>query len=152
MAMYEDKGYCPNNAFLHYGMNGSNEVSALWEKTKSILGDRTGYMVYSEAGCNYQESYIVDALEGAKGTLGVEVATALKQLIPVCKYAEEGRMIICTDLINPYQIPAKIGEYDGKWSLCIDDDPVKTLLFEDERYLVAIQDEGEAVHIYLFKK
>ena len=150
MAMYEREGYCPNNAFLHYGMNG--KAGEMWEKTESILGDRTGYMVYSEAGCNYHECYVVDALEGAEGTLGIEVATALKKLIPVCEYAKIGKKILCTDLINPYQIPAKIGEADGKWVLCMSEDPTKTLLFQDERYLIAIQDEGEAVHLYIFRK
>ena len=150
MAMYENRGYCPNNEFLHYQMNQGNKVSDSWEKTKEILGDRIGYMVYSENGYATKSSYIVDALAGATGTLGLDVANALKFLIPECKYAETGRPIICTDLINPYQIPANIVENDGKWNLC--GESSGTELFEDKRYLIAIQDDGQEVHIYLYKK
>lgn len=153
MAMYEDKGYCPNNSFFQYELEG-NEVSPLWKRTKEILGDRTGYMVYSKGGANCNGCcYIVDALEGAKGTLGIEIACALKFLIPTCKYAEFGRAIICTDLINPCLIPAEICRVNSdKWTLCSSEKPEKTILIEDERYLVAIQDNKEEVHIYLYKK
>lgn len=150
MAMYENKGYCPNNAFLHYGMDGNKKVSTMWDKVKDILGDRIGYMVYSENGFSYKECYIVDAIEGGEGSLGMEVAVTLQNLIPVCEYAKKGRPIICTDVINPHQIPVNIAETDKKWALCTDDE--KTFLFEDERYLVAIQNNSEEVNIYLYKK
>lgn len=151
MAMYESRGFCPNNSFLHYG--AENEVSANWERTREILGDRCGYMVYDDNNCVYNaECYIVDALVGAKGTLGIEIACALRYLVPVCIYAEKGRPICCFDLNNPYKIPANIGEREGKWILSSEEDPAKTLLLEDERFLVAIQDTEKEVNVYLFKK
>jgi hypothetical protein len=150
MAMYENRGYCPANAFSWY--REEKEVSATWKETEKILGDRIGYMVYSKDGYSYSECYVVDALVDANSFMGIEIAMTLQYLIPVCKYAEEGRPIICTDLINPYQMPAKIRENNGIWELCVDEDPSKTFLFQDERYLVSIQDDGKEVHMYLYKK
>ena len=150
MAMYENKGTCPEVEFAAYSKH--HEVSDFWDRTLEILEDRIGYMVYLKSCNNYKGSYIVDALEGAEYTLGIEVACALKHLIPVCNYAECGKPIICTDLVNPYQIPAKIYECDGKWDLCLSEDKEKTLLFEDDRYLIAIQHDDEVVNIYLYKK
>lgn len=152
MAMYENRGFCPHNSFLHYNMNG-NEVNPLWETTGKILGDRPGYMVYDKAMNAYKgECYIVDAMMGGTGTLGLEIACALRSMIPVCKYSETGRPIVCADLLNPYQIPAAIGQLEDEWKLCEGEDPAKTVLVQDDRYLVAIQDDGNEVKVYLFKQ
>ena len=146
MAMFEKEGYCPSSAFLHYGE--TYEVSPLWKKTEEILGDRIDYMVYTKGGQSYKGGFIVDALKGGNDTLGIEVATALKIFIPYCKYAETGKKILCTDVINPAIIPVKIVEKDGKWT------SFEAFVFEDSRYLVVIQDfdEDEEVRVYIFKK
>ena len=143
MAMFEREGFCPNNSFYHYG----KEVSDTWEKTREILGDRTGYMVYTEAGCAYQGSYVVDCLMGAKSNIGIEIANTLKVLNPKCQYAQYGKKILITDVINPYQIPyitCGCGEFRTN--------DEKLHLFEDERYLCGIIGEGECIRMYFYKK
>lgn len=154
MAMYESRGYCPSNEFLHYGSHNPDKVSTRWEVTRSMLGDRIGYMVYAPNASCYQGCYIVDALKGndEESFLGIEVAAVLKTRIPVCIYAESGRPIVCTDVINPHQIPAAIIDNSGKWCLCASEDACQTLLLEDNRYLIAVQDDEKEVHLYLFKK
>ena len=147
MAMYEKEGYCPNNEFVHYPME-NGPVPVLWDRTREILGDRTGYMVYTEAGNSYYgSSYVVDCLVGSTTTLGVEVACKLRDLIQKCVYAETGRKILVTDVINPFQMPGLSGNIDTGF---IGSD--KLFVLEDNRYVVGITDEEDAVHMYLFKK
>ena len=151
MAIFESTGFCPNNSFLHYAMEKGDAVPANWKITQKLLGDRKGYMVYTKAGCAYYGyCYVVDALIGATDTLGIEVACKLQALIPVCKYAETGRMILITDVINPFQIPGVGRNSSGDTSEFVADENLA--MFEDERYLVGIIDEGNAVHMYFFKK
>lgn len=157
MAMYEDRGYCPNNDFWQRETN-ENNISRNWEETERLLGDRIDYMVYSPGGYEHKgECYIVDALMGATGTLGIQIAAALKQLIPTCIRNEQGCPIVCTDLINPSQILVKASEKNGKWS-CLSTErrtcsgQEAASLYEDERYLVFIQEAEGEVHIHLYKK
>lgn len=151
MAMYENIGFCPNNSFLHYAMEKGDAIPANWKITQKLLGDRKGYMVYTKAGCAYYGyCYVVDALIGATDTLGIEVACKLQALVPVCKYAETGRMILITDVINPFQIPGVVNSTSGGTSNFMASDDMT--LFEDERYLVGITEDGDAVHMYFFKK
>lgn len=148
MAMFENEGFCPNNSFLHYVMEKQEELPEIWERTNELLGDRKGYMVYTEAGCVWHGyCYVVDCLVGATSTIGIEVATHLKTLIPNCKYAETGRKILVTDVINPYQIPGLCMK--GETFVSSDG---KVVILEDDRYVVGITDEGKAVHLYFFKK
>lgn len=147
--MFENDGYCPSSAFLHYGE--TYKVSPLWGKTEEILGDRIDYMVYTKGGYSYKGGFIVDALKGGDETLGIEVATALKIFIPSCEYGDTGKKILCTDVINPAIIPAAIVEKDGKW-ICLDGAVITTFVFEDSRYLIAIQNLEEEVRVYIFKK
>lgn len=151
MAMYENLGFCPTNSFLHY-MLECNNVPEVWMRTREILGDRTDYMVYTEAGCAYKGwCYIVDCLVGAKTTIGVEIACLLKTMIPQCKYAETGRKILVTDVINPYQIPyINRGYINSVEKFMSSNDNMH--IFEDERYVCGVIDEGESVHMYFFKK
>ncbi len=151
MAMYEDLGFCPNNQFLSYQVH-EDPVPEIWDRTKEILGDRKGYMVYTEAGDNYNGwCHVVDCLVGAKSTIGVEIASLLRTMIPHCEYAKTGRKILVTDVINPHQIPCIYREYIGnteKFMSC--DDSMH--IFEDERYVCGVTDEGESIHMYFFKK
>lgn len=152
MAMYEDEGFCPNNRFLHYVMEHSDEIPEFWKRTREILGDRPGYMVYTGAGRSYNEGcYVVDCLMGATYTMGVEIACLLQSMIPKCRYGEVGRKILVTDVINPFQIPYIGGFFVNSQEkfMAISDD---MHIFEDERYLCGVIDEGEAVHMYFFKK
>lgn len=147
MAMFEKEGYCPSSAFLHYGE--TYRTSSHWERTEEILGDRIDYMVYTEGGNSYKGGFIVDALKGNDGTLGIEVATALKIFIPTCEYSKTGKKILCTDVINPSAIPGVIFK-EEKW-ICLNPDTT-TFLSEDSRYLISIQNHEELVRVYIFKK
>lgn len=152
MAMYEDLGRCPNDSFLYYVMEHNGEVPEFWKRTREILGDRPGYMVYTEAGYSYKGwCYVVDCLIGATNTMGEEIACLLQTMIPKCKYAEVGRKILITDVINPFQIPnTDCGYVNGKEKFVATSDDMH--IFEDDRYVCGIMDEGDAVHMYFFKK
>lgn len=157
MAMYKGKGYCPYNAFWQR-VAIREELSPHWEKTMELLGERVGYMVYTRDGnAPSGECYIVDALLGARGTLGIQIASALKQLIPTCIYAERGCPIVCTDILNPNQLLSKAREENGRWT-CIGTDrrtcsgQEAASLYEDERYYVIVQEGDGEVRIFLYKK
>lgn len=158
MAMYEDRGYCPSDAFWRQMATRVETLSPHCEKIMELLGDRIGYMVYSNDGnVPWGECYIVDALLGGDGILGIQIAAALKQLIPTCIYATKGCPIVCTDILNPNQLLSKAREENGRWT-CIGTDR-KTCsgqeaasLYEDERYYVVVQEGEEEVRIYLYKK
>ena len=153
MAMYEDKGFCPNNSFLHYQMENSDFIPEIWNRTRELLGDRPGYMVYTGSDLSYSEwPYVCDALIGATSTMGIEIACMLQTMIPECKYAETGRMILVTDVINPYSIPHAGHGYDSNGrDKVVSTDP-SMHIFEDNRYICGIIDEGNAVHMYFYKK
>ena len=130
MAMFEEIGYCPNNAFGMY----SKEKNPNWGRTMEVLGDRRGYMVYTPGGCWKEESYIVDCILGGKETLGIEIATVLSVLIPECRYPRVGKKILLTDLVNDLAIPQKCK------------------ILEDSRYVVGILDDEGAVIMFIYKK
>ena len=148
MAMYESLGYCPHNAIHNYEF-GSESVSPLWNRTREILGDRTGYMVYTPAGVAYYGTpYVVEFFCSAENTAALELACKLKHLIPVCKYAEEGKKILITDVINPYQIPGLT--VSGEEFVAYTGSNLE--VFQDAKYVVGLTEEEEAVHLYFFKK
>lgn len=133
MAMYENRGFCPNNGFMREEMRGN--TSYFWNRTKELLGDRTGYMVYDENPKGNEHGYFVDALMHATGTLGIEVAAALKAIMPVCSYAEIGRPIVLKDVDGLPQ----------PWEL-------QGITFEDKRYMVKLTDNGEEIFVCIYKK
>ncbi len=152
MAMYEHDGFCPNNSFLHFEMERPDDVSKFWKRTREILGDRPGYMVYTEAGCSYKDwCYVVDCLVGATSTMGIEVACLLQHMIPKCKYAEFGKKILITDVINPYQIPGIQRGYDNNREKFLSTTD-SMHIFEDDRYVCGVMDAGDAVRMYFYKK
>ena len=148
MAMFDNIGNSPYNIFSSYETDNPNKVSLFWNSTKKRLGDRISYMVYLYSELDYYSGgYVVDCLMGGE-TLGAEVADILSILIPKCKSPEIGRMIRCTDIVNPYQIP---GIQKHETGHLIGSPPL--FIREDERYLVAIRDEDDdGVHMYFFKK
>ena len=148
MAMYENEGFCPNNTFTHYALEKGENVSKLWTRVQEILGDRPGYMVYTNSNvCYYDTCYVVDALMGATSTMGIEIATTLKLFIPKCKYAECGKKIVVMDCINPYQIP---GLYMNGDEFCCAEDSLE--LFQDDRYVCGVINGADVVYMYFFKK
>lgn len=148
MAMFEKLGYCPNNDFLDYEMQ--EEIPKMWKyTTKEILGDRIGYMVYDKESCTHDGwCYAVDCLAGSTSYLGFYVVSKLKEMIPECKYGETGRKILVTDVLDPYKIPGLCFIEDNR-SYAFSDE---LCLREDDCYMVGIQDEGEAVHLYFYRK
>lgn len=147
MAMFEDLGFCPSNSFTQYELEKGGKVSPFWEQTQKLLGSRIGYMVYTPAGNSYNGGcHVVDCLVGATTPMGISIATKLETLIPKCIYAEVGKKILLTDVINPFQIPGIRQLATGEF---YSDD---TFIREDERYVVGVVEEGEDVHLYFFKK
>ena len=148
VAMYENRGYCPCNELTKFDIG--EKVSDKWQITRNVLKDRLAYMVYSKAGHSYKGAYIIDALKYGTGILGLQVACTLENFIPNCKCPDAGIPIICTDVLNPYQIPVNIQEKNGWWNLSAEE--TKTTLHQDERYLVVIQRKEQKVHMYFYKK
>ena len=156
MAKYDHLGYCPDHSFLQnspYDKSPISESQDFWGRTYKLLGARTYYMVYTNDAVNYKgDPYAVDCLVRAKSTIGIEIASLLKFMIPQCEYGEKkiGRKIVMTDVINPFQIPhIRIRYIDGKDTYVSDYDTMH--VFEDERYLCGVIDEGE-VKMYFYKK
>lgn len=132
MAMYESRGFCPRNGFIQEEMRGN--TSYFWNRTRDLLGDRIGYMVYDSEPKGNEHGYLVDAIMHTTGTLGIEVAAALKTMIPECKYAEIGRPIILKDI-------------DG-----VPESDVDGVIFEDFRYVIVLDDDFTEIHVTTYKK
>lgn len=155
MAMNEDKSYCLSDAF-ELRATQYDYVSPHWEETRRLLGKRIQYMSYKGSKTPSEECYMVDALVAAKGTLGIQIAAALKQLIPTCD-DKMGCPIVCTDIINPNQILSQGKVVNGRWT-CVGTER-KTCsgqeamsLYEDERYRILIKEGEGKVEIYLYQK
>lgn len=147
MAMFESKGFCPRNSFNRLLQDA--EVSPLWDRTREVLGDRIEYLVYTEHGyTTNQVCEVVDCLMYGSSTIGLEIATYLTALIPQCEYSKSGKMILVTDVINPGQIPHLLWNLNGFSS----EDEKLLRVFEDDRYVCGIATEGDAVHLYFYKK
>ena len=143
MAKYEELGYCPDNEF------GFCKTTENGKRALEILGDRRGYMVYETNSVSYKRSYIVSAIAESSGSLGIEIAAHLRCLIPECNYIDNiGKKISCVDVINPALL---LGDVicNNKWENI--DPNAGISLLQDERFLVTIKDEEEAVKIYIFK-
>lgn len=135
----ETMGYKPQNDFTENG-------GQYWQATKKLLGFRINKFEYTPAGSNFYGCYIADALMNAQGTLGIEIASALSVLVPTDSVETK---ILCTDIINPYQIPALLGKSsEYEWTTKETD---KVVLYQDDSYLIAVSIEKN-VHLYLFKK
>lgn len=146
MAKYEELGYCPNNAF-----GWCEHKTDAGKRALEILEDRIGYMVYETDSVSYSTgAYVVSAIAESTGSLGIEIASHLRCLIPECNYLENiGKKISCVDVINPNQLMGEIVYNNEDW---INLDPHSGIsLLQDERFLVTIKDEEEAVKIYIFK-
>ncbi len=147
MAKFESEGYCPHNCFSHYARKSDNT-----DKVLAILGSRTAYMVYDEGTCAYNcDPYVVDALLGSTGTTGIEIATAIHVLTPICDYPNTKVKLSCFDMLNPTAIP---GVYfkDDHWEVC-NDKAANTFLFEDDRFLaVIVKVDEEKLQLYFWKK
>lgn len=148
MARFETEGYCPHNAFSQCVANATVQS----QRALDILGSRTAFMVYDKGSCTYNGvAYVVDAICGATGTMGIEIATAIKVLDPVCDYPEKGLKLSCFDMINPTAIPGIIQKSDNGW--CVKGEASQTtFLFEDERFLAVIVETDEELQLYFWKK
>ena len=148
MARFETEGYCPHNAFSQCVANATVQS----QRALDILGSRTAFMVYDKGSCTYNGvAYVVDAICGATSTMGIEIATAIKVLDPVCNYPEKGLKLSCFDMINPTAIPGIIQKSDNGW--CVKGEASQTtFLFEDERFLAVIVETDEELQLYFWKK
>lgn len=179
MAMYENEGSCPSNAFLWYLCEIPEDERELREAINKVLGSRTGYMVYDRRDMAWGRSWpsIVKVLYGEKKTkkldgldssllLAWDVAQHLKRIIPICRYGEEGKKILIHDVLSPQQISDDIcyiggdGFFIPKWGFsrngyCSTNEPLTTkgnkALFSDDRYLVVIVDKEDLVEIYILE-
>lgn len=130
MAMYENLGYCPSNILRRGGMD-SIKPSKFYQKTMEKLGDRVGYMVYAK-GCNNSQGANIHELF-MRDELGYDLSLVLCELIPVCKYAEVGKKILITDVINPEQING-------------------SKRYESLGFLVSLEMKDEHLEMLIFKK
>ena len=150
MAVYDKEGTCPSNLLTKCAVNYGEKISDNYDRVCELLGARVNFMVYPYGEENYNGwPYVCDCLAGATGTIGIEIARHLQFLIPDCQYGKSRCKILCTDVINPFAIPFADLKDDGKW--CGTQN--KMVIFEDERFICGIMEEGqEVVHMYFFKK
>ena len=159
MAMYENEGYCPNNAFA------SNMMA------KGILESRTAYMVYHENDVEYasRRPSIVECLDCGDRSLIVQICSHLQTIFPVCIYPGNGRKIRIHDIVNPHQCASdlvQMGDLD-KWNWSFTEhghaNENHPLLSKDSRriffnndWFVMINNHGgeeaDPVDIYLFHR
>lgn len=89
-------------------------------------------MVYTpggnnQAGANVYKLFMQDEL-------GYDLAVLLAEIIPECCYANSGKKILITDVINQEQIPktAKI--------------------YSSETFIVSLEEKQEAVELFIFQR
>jgi len=135
--MYEDRGYCPANAFDRVALirSGAGRLSEHWDEVRDMLGKRTLYMVYPELLGEYM---IFDVL--MSGIMGIKIATALQVMMPVCVYPVIGSPIVIHDHYS-----SDAPKYDITVNTSIAE-------FQDERYFVVIEDDGEEINMHIYKK
>lgn len=128
-----------------------NHAKGPCNRTLELLEDwRAECMLYSHHEETECGGYLVDALIGTEGTLGVEVTAALSVMMPECEETKETRAIFITDHPNLGQMPdfmvlgkngwkvknsATYAAMRGKVYQAND----TIAAFEDERYLIILR-------------
>ncbi len=136
---------------LHnFGIGKPQKVSTMWRVNSIHLGGRINNITYTPAGFNFIMPYFIDMVEGTTGdtSLQLGVCTKISELVP----EGSNKPVVCTDYLNPFQIPVKIYLDSGKWHLSPDENSKKTFLYEDGRYLAIIDDTRLQVFIHIYKK
>lgn len=123
----------------------------LCDRTLELLEDwRTECMLYSRHEETECGGYLVDALIGAEGTLGVEVTAVLSAMMPECDENKEKRSIFITDHPNLNQMPDFMVLGKNGWKVKTSATYVTlrgnvypgndmVVAFEDERYLIILR-------------
>lgn len=155
MARYEKMGYCPEVAILRC-LHSWNDPELIAEWNELNFGDYIPHMVYSENGTFYRElPYMVTLLLDSTMKLRIQLETLLRVLMP---RKEQGFPIVCTDVINPYQIPVNLSCYydadtsSESWLLGEDEDWSKTFLLQDDIYLVVIFNSEKELRVWIYKR
>ena len=155
MTQKKVEGYCPEGAFSCY-LRTEDNVPENAEKAVQLLGQRIRYLVYDlyqKAKFNHDSDYCyaVDAICGANGTLGIEIATALRVLVPVFDSLNDQK-IYCFDVQDLSEIPALVQNADNfSWSI----KPqlsYKAWLFKDNRFIAVIENQNNSLKLYLYKR
>lgn len=146
MAMYEELGYCPSNAFLQYSIHYL--VPANGRCSMELLGDRIGYMVYLKHRVRYEGwPNVVVLFEGDDTLLPIEVATTLAEFIPVCQYGKSGKKIEVEDIINPLQIEGIRRTNEGKFV-----GGNGLVVFENPNFIVGLKNGEDKVKMWIFQR
>lgn len=124
--------------------------SAYAKEIAKILGERYSIIGYNSQDWNTKDGcYINPVLYESTSLIGVQIATILKAYLPTCNKKDK---IYCHDIINPLQVPVPINNNVGEWQISDKSDCKTTMLFEDEKFLVAVKKEKKAIHIYMYRK
>lgn len=153
--------------FIKYELNYGLNLSPRWEEVQKLLGNRVIWMQYETLPQNVGnfEGYIFDALACTKGTLGIQVASALRVMIPICRSSHLGRPILIFDHTTLSEVPSFISKEIGQWEVKSDGNTLEPKLFvrghtispeigvfEDERYMIYLIDDGCKVEMHIYKK
>lgn len=153
MAENKENGIYPKEMLIWYG--GGNTASKLWDTTRRILGNRIDDMYYPKVKGGM---YVIDVLAGGDGTLGLQVATLLKAIIPT------SRPIILRDYCGTKDIPNYVarGVEEGYYAkepeilipLIKDHIAITARVFvlEDNRHVVVMIDKHSDVELRIYKK
>lgn len=129
MAKFEEQGYCPANALQRRAMQSGNPTAI------NELGARIQFMVYPFGYIPEGEASVLSLMETPTG---MEVAEALRKLIPECEYPEVGRKIELRDI--PADKDWEEGELAELLNIAFSD-----IILKGDGFDVAIQDKGEKV-------
>lgn len=140
---------CLSDLIARYNVGQPKLVSPMWRVISSHLSsNRMRDITYSHGGFHYNLPYFVDMIKGNRSTTNLQLGVATK----LAELTSERKPIICTDFINPCQFPVEVSFDNGTWKISADEDPKKVFLYEDEKYLVVIDDTDLQVFVYIFKK
>ncbi len=154
MIAYEERAYCPSKEFVLCGEQ-SAEKAPFWEETKNLLSNRIECMFYPKGKQLYSNpSSIVDALMGAKGNFGFYIALALCEMLPVCEGKTSKRLIFCEDIKELSEFPWNLKKTQYGWKPVgkHEDEDSRMKVFEDDRYIIGIENTEKAIYVYIFKK
>lgn len=153
--------------FIKYEMNYPMNLSPRWNEAQKLLGSRVMWMQYENTPQNEGnfEGYIFDALACAKGTLGIQVASALRVMLPICNSNQLGRPIYIFDHTTLTEVPNFVSNETGKWEVKSENGSLNPKMFirghtiapevgvfEDEKYMICLIDDGSDVKLHIYKK
>lgn len=139
----ENKGYYPYDALIRYQKDFPEKASKKSSQVLNVLNNRMHRMVYKDSKKASTVRLIEDMFLSTED-LGLEVAEALRLMIPECRFSYSGKEIRLHDI--PHLDNAKIRQFDKEHTYL--DVPDK-LTLQDSQFLVILYNDEFTVDMYI---